>query len=86
MVTGRPLSWRFLDDYPGRWPDYRYSPDAHYTLNPSLVRTEDLGLGFPARSERDAQERFWRARKRRVAQMMPGTFSHIGGKDSLRKR
>lgn len=85
MVTEAPLRWSFGPNVE-RWPDHRISEDAHFTLNPSLLRAEDLPIGFPAGSEREAQKRFWDAERRKVAQLMPGVFRHIGGEDSLRKR
>lgn len=79
MVTGRQLHWK-----PGfgAW----LSTDAHYTLNPSLIRLGDLRFGFPASSEQHAQRKFHKAGKRKVAQILPGIFSHTGGSESLRKR
>lgn len=79
MVSKRPLRWTF-------WPDgYRTCPDAHYTLNPSLIRLDDIRLGWPAADERSAQRRFWKAGKRRVAQLVPGVWRHTGGVHSLRR-
>lgn len=77
MVTGRRINWT------GR-PGNRITNDAHYTLNPSLIRLADVPKGFPATSEQDAQRRFWEAGCRKVAQL-PGTWKHIGT-DSLRRR
>lgn len=79
MVTKKPIQWM-----PG--DDYRYTRDAHYTLNPSLIRLSNVRKGWPAKGEADAQRQFWQAKKRKVAQLVPGIFSHIGGEDSLRKR
>lgn len=79
MVHKRPLRWTI-------WPDgYRTSPDAHYTLNPSLIRLADVGKGWPAGSEREAQKRFWKAGYRKVAQLVPGIWRHTGAVHSLRK-
>lgn len=79
MVTNRRLNWK---DH--GW--YRVTGDAHYTLNPSLLFLDDLRLGFPATSERDAQRKFWNAGRRRVAQLVPGVWRHIGeGAESLRR-
>jgi len=80
MVTGRPLRWS------GTNGTCRVSGDAHFTLNPSLIRSADLRLGFPAASERDAQGKLHDAGRRRVAQLVPGVFRHSGGEDSLRLR
>jgi hypothetical protein len=76
MVTGRPIKWV---GHPG----YRITNDAHYTLNPALIRLSDIGKGFPALDEKDAQRRFWVAGCRQVAQL-PGVWRHIGGGLSLR--
>lgn len=78
MVTGKPIRWRTK-------ADYRITDDAHYTLNPSLMRLKDVAVGWPASSERNAQDHFWQAGYRRVAQVQ-GVFRHIGGQDSLRRR
>jgi len=78
MVTGKPIRWRTK-------ADYRITDDAHYTLNPSLMRLADVKAGWPATSERDAQDQFWQAGLRKVAQVQ-GLFRHIGGADSLRLR
>ena len=78
MVTRRPIEWR---DREGWW----YSPSAHFTFNPSIVRAGDLPRIFPAASENVAQERF-RALGLATAQLVPGAFHHIGTVDSLRQR
>ena len=79
MVTNRRLDWK---DH--GW--CQVSDDAHYTLNPSLLFRDDLRLGFPATSERAAQRKFWNAGRRRVAQLVPGVWRHIGeGAESLRR-
>lgn len=76
MVTTRVIPWRPA-------VGARVASEAHYTLNPSLIRLQDLRFGFPASSERDAQRNFHRAGKRRVAQLIPGVFAHIGASRSL---
>jgi hypothetical protein len=78
MVTGQPIVWQSR-------PGCKVSPDAHYTMNPSLIKLSDLSKGFPSLGERDAQRMFWEAGCRKVAQL-PGVFRHIGGRDSLRLR
>lgn len=79
MVTNRRLKW---EDH--GW--CRVTTDAHYTLNPSLMFRDDLRLGFPSSSERDAQRKFWEADRRQVAQLVPGVWRHIGeGAESLRR-
>lgn len=77
MVTREKLRWREMD-----W--FRLSPDAHYTLNPSLVRTSDVEDAWPAEGERAAQRRWRKAGHREVAQLVPGVFAHTG-KTSLRR-
>jgi hypothetical protein len=79
MVTKKVIDWLDGDDY-------RYTRDAHYTLNPSLIRLSNVKKGWPAAGEVDAQRRFWSEKKRKVAQLVPGIWSHIGEEDSLRKR
>jgi predicted O-methyltransferase YrrM len=78
MVTGRPLNWT---TYAG----YRMTADAHYTVNPSLIRVKDIEKVWPATGERDAQQRAHRAGLRSVAQLLPGVFVHTGGTASLRE-
>lgn len=79
MVTKKRIEWEQGDDF-------NFTRDAHYTLNPSLMRMVNVAKGWPALSEREAQRNLWRAKKRKVAQLVPGVFTHIGGEDSLRKR
>lgn len=78
MVTGKPLVW-------SRRGSYEVSPDAHYTLNPSLVRVEDIPKIWPAKGEREAQKRAHASHLRGVARMSPGMFLHTGEENSLRK-
>lgn len=76
MITGRPIVWTpTLDE---RWA----IGVAHFTLNPSLMRREDLVRLWPAIGERQAAQRFHRTGLR-VAQLNPGAFVHTGGKQSL---
>lgn len=79
MVTKKRIVWDKGDLF-------HYTKDAHYTLNPSLVRMVNIAKGWPSLNERQAQQKLWRAKKRKVAQLVPGIFSHIGGEDSLRKK
>lgn len=76
MVTRRPLWWT-----PG--PCGTEIAAAHYTLNPSLMRSEQVPQLWPAPNERAAARTFhnlgWL-----VAQMLPGVFRHIGEGASLR--
>jgi hypothetical protein len=78
MISGEPIFW-------GTWAagsnQYKVAKNAHYTLNPTLMRTSDLP--WPAFGENDAQRRFlqtglW------SAQLVPGVFHHIGEGKSLR--
>ena len=68
MVTRRPLEWRDR----GGW---LWSPSAHFTFNPSMLRAADLARVLPAASERAAQERFLELRLA-SAQLLPGVFHH----------
>lgn len=76
MVTGEVIHWRT----PGN--GYRLSRNAHYTCNPTLMRTVDLP--WPAAGENDAQRKF-EASNLWTAQLVPGVFRHIGGQNSLRR-
>lgn len=53
--------------------------NAHYTLNPSIMRTEDVLDIWPAHSEARAMHKF----RGMVAQLNPGAFWHIGKNQSL---
>ena len=55
---------------------HRVTKDAHYTHNPSLMRTELFLTLFPYRDERDAGRKF---HGQPAAQHVPGVFSHLGG-------
>lgn len=74
MLTKRKLSWR---------ADHELgiaTADAHWTFNPSLVRTREVAPTFAtnlvtANAERRAQEL---NRGELVAQLYPGAFRHIG--------
>lgn len=85
MLTKRGLVWR---------PDAAHgaliADEAHWTFNPSLVRTAEVADVF-ARAhlsgERHAQEMTHSAGYRSVAQLYPGVFRHIGGgRESLADR
>lgn len=80
MVTGKSITWRWSLTHA-----CQVAYDAHYTLNPSLMRLQDIKVGFPARDERHAQAKFHAAGYRKVAQLVPGIFTHIG-EQSLRKQ
>lgn len=77
MHTRRPLRWL---DHDG----WRYCPDAHWTLNPTLVRTADISRVWPAAGERQAQAHAHAAGMRGVAQLEPGVFVHAGADASRR--
>jgi hypothetical protein len=77
MVTRRPIVWKPV---PGQ--GFNLSDNAHYTLNPTLMRIVDLP--WPATGETHAQ-RIFDALGWRSAQLTPGVFRHIGGENSLRR-
>lgn len=74
--TGVPITWEPLDEHS------LVSGTAHYTCNPSLMRTTDTCLAWPASGEPGAIDRYARS-GRRVAQLSPGVFHHTGGDKSL---
>jgi hypothetical protein len=77
LVDGQRVSWHQSDGY-------RWSRRAHYTLNPTLMRTEDLLTNIEG--ERDGMRQFLLA-GHHIAQLTPGVFTHIGGHgQSLRQR
>lgn len=78
MLTRRPIVWTQRNGFMS-------APSAHYTFNPSLIRTVDVPRIFPSASEVEAQARFLSTRMA-VAQLLPGVFRHIGAEDSLRLR
>lgn len=70
-VTKQPIRW-------SRDPSgHRVTKRAHYTHNPSLMRTWDLVAMGPYENEIEAAVRFDRSRWG-VAQHEPGVFSHLG--------
>ena len=76
MVNGRQIVWRpHVAGLIG---------EAHWTLNPALMRTSDIGRVWPASGERHAQRRAHQAGMRTVVQHLPGVWMHIGGGRSLR--
>lgn len=77
MVTRRPIDWQ-----PG--PDGHQVAVAHYTLNPSLMRSVDTPAVWDvADSESAAMRRFYNTGLL-TAQATPGVFRHIGDGHSLR--
>lgn len=83
MVTRKPISW-----LAARGPEsvpHLIASDAHLTFNPFLARVGALTGAFPCTGEADFQERGHALGLRRVAQMYPGAFTHLGeGELSLR--
>jgi glycosyltransferase involved in cell wall biosynthesis len=77
MVTRAPIVWEQGDGV-------LRSRSAHFTFNPSLLRTRDLARFLQCGSELEAQRRFLRT-SLGVAQLAPGTFRHIGQDRSLRR-
>lgn len=76
MVTGRPIAWT---------PHHIAGAStavAHWTLNPSLMRTAEIGALWPADDESQAMRRF-AASGALTAQLDPGVFTHLGGDASL---
>ncbi len=76
LVTHRLIKWKRCDGY--------RVGNAHYTFNPSLIRTKDAPKIFPCSHETHAMKKFQRAGFR-AAQLVPGAFRHIG-KASLRAK
>lgn len=76
MVTRRPIWWT-------AGPDGTQVSTAHYTLNPSLMRSADTPALWPSPSERGAARQFYN-QSWLTAQVTPGVFRHIGGGASLR--
>lgn len=77
MVTRQPLDWQ---------PRGKRClvARAHYTFNPTLVRTEVARRIFPCDSEFHAAQKFHRTGLL-AAQLLPGAFRHTGGSNSLRE-
>lgn len=76
MITGEPIEWR-------KRAGFKISSNAHFTMNPSIIKTEDIDKIFPCTGERNAQKNFISEMKS-VVQLEPGVFEHIGGGQSLR--
>lgn len=77
MITGAPIVWQ-------QRGAFRISPAAHFTFNPSLVRSADIAKIFPVTGERQAQAKFLK-QGWATAQLVPGQFSHLGEVQSLRR-
>lgn len=78
MVTHRSIRWR-EHHVPGHLVGL-----AHYTLNPSLMRSGDTPKVWPADDEQGAARRFL-ATRLLTAQAVPGVFRHLGDRASLRR-
>jgi predicted O-methyltransferase YrrM len=77
MLTKRRIQWR-ADEQVGAL----YATEAHWTFNPSLVRTADVAPLFiraELAGERHAQQLTHDDGLRGIAQLYPGAFRHIGG-------
>ena len=70
-VTRQPIRWRQLDT------GHRWAPSAHYTHNPSLMRTWDYAAMAGYADEVDAARRYLQAGWS-SAQHVPGAFWHAG--------
>lgn len=77
MCTGAAIRWSFA-------PDHLRSSNAHFTFNPHLVRCESIPKIYPCDGELDAQRKFAQTHLD-VVQILPGSFSHVGGQSSLRE-
>jgi hypothetical protein len=73
-VTKKPMIWRELDN------GHLWAPSAHYTHNPSLMRTWDYAAMAGYTDEIDAARRFFEAGWSTV-QHVPGAFVHAGDKN-----
>jgi hypothetical protein len=75
MITGKPIKWL-------QQKGFKYAK-AHYTFNPSVIRTQDILKPYPCTGERDAQKKW--LDNGSIAQLQPGIYKHIGGGQSLRE-
>ena len=79
VVTHRPLVW----EEHGSWS---YSPDCHLTQTPFLMRSDDAKDAYPAVGEHEAMRQWRDAGHLGIARVLPGVFTHIGGRESLKMR
>lgn len=82
MVTGRPIRWT-----PDTTRGCLAAADAHWTFNPSLVRTRAVApmLKRPGLTGEGRAQVWAHARNlRSAAQLVPGVFEHAGDDESLR--
>jgi hypothetical protein len=77
-ITGTPIVWRDHGHY--------RTAEGHLSIAPTLCRTADLPRIFPAEGEKDAMRKAHAAGLRRIAQLVPGVFEHIGDGESLRAK
>jgi hypothetical protein len=77
-ITGAPIVWRDHGHY--------RTAEGHLSIAPTLCRTADLAQIFPCDGEKDAMRQAHAAGLRRIAQLVPGVFEHIGDGQSLRKQ
>jgi hypothetical protein len=73
-ITKKPMVWRELDS------GHQWAPSAHYTHNPSLMRTWDYAAMAGYTDEIDAARRYLEAGWSSV-QHVPGAFAHAGDRD-----
>ena len=77
MITKNPITWEKKDGF-------LYSKSAHFTFNPSIIRTRDVYKIFPCITEWGAQKKFLKSGLA-TAQIIPGVFRHLGTKDQSLK-
>lgn len=77
MVTRKRIDWQ-----PG--PDGHVVGHAHYTLNPSLMRSADTPQVWEAADGEAGAQRRFNATGLLTAQAVPGVFQHLGDTASLR--
>ncbi len=83
MVTKRPIRW-VPEPNGGDCPCDSLIGQAHYTLNPSLMRSADLPRVWAYPDGEDQAMRRYTAEGWATAQASPGVFRHIGEGRSLR--
>jgi hypothetical protein len=70
-ITREPIAWRTLAN------GHKWTPSAHFTHNPNLMRTWDAVSLAGYKDEVDAAERF-HATGLASSQLVPGVFKHLG--------
>lgn len=76
-LTHQPIRWQKQGNR------VRVSSNAHFTFNPSLVSARVMRQIVPCASEFEAMERYG---SKKVAQLVPGSFFHIGDQASLAEK